>query len=371
MSEIDNEAMAKAACNAIFSTQGEVESMCARYAYNMGYYFMNGQVKSPFVGAGNMGSESYYNGVQNLGYRLEINEDNLTKDELKKKIQNSTFPAGAIVCYKCNTQTPSSNGASSHYKYGHTQFYIGGDRTKGSSFPSSVRNNYGNVFVYSSRPGNSWQYKVFVPSGSSNVLYCEQEYVDTSDCPTNGGHEFYEPYNVNISESERNANGRAILQTLMSRAGLTKNEACAFAGCFWVESRWNPTAYSKHPKQHDFGLAQWTTPYGRQQKLYEMCDRDKTRFKSLNDQLDFVVFELQNKYTSPTNGGGFNYTGIIPRLKGLSAKGASLAELTWCVVCMYEAGGNWKDVPYSQTHYDNNDCHIKQRLEGAKMAQQL
>jgi hypothetical protein len=382
MSTATEEAKAKESRDAIFSAHQGVNSMCARYTYNMAYYFMNGKMQPQFTGSGNMGESSYYNGITNLGYTKVIDKQHLSKENVKIELSTSTFPPGSVVCYK--GETAPSYGKDSHYVYGHTQFYVGGSRNKGTSFPSSQPDNYGQAFVYDERPCDQWEYKVFVPSGNSALYYCQQEYVPSIQSPTlaspplnnlgkpGSGSDFYKPYNVSMTESARNANGKYIVQRLRNEAGLTLNEACAIAGCFGLESRWNPTAYSENQKAHDFGIAQWITTYGRQQYLFEtICNSDKTKFRSLEYQTNFVIFELKNSYTSPTNGGTLNYSMLPSKLHELTQKGASLTELTWCAVCYYEAGLEWRNIPYSKVHWDNNDNHIKQRVEWAQKARNL
>ena len=55
----------------------------------------------------------------------------------------------------------------------------------------------------------------------------------------------------------------------------------------------------------------------------------------------------------------------------MSANGASLVELTWRVVCDYEAGGKFNGISYSQAQYNSNANHIKERYEGAQKAMKL
>lgn len=384
MSTATDEARAKAARDAIFSQHAEMENRCAQYTANMAYYFMNGQMKPTFAGNGDMGTQAYYNTIQSFGYNLTINQTSISKDTLKSSIYNSTFPPGSVVCYKGEEGNPEK----SYYMYGHTQFYVGGDRRLGTSFPSSKKANYGGAFVYNEKPCDKWTYKVFTPSGSttSNFYYCEQEYVPTISSPSlpsppadnNGkpgsGLEFYKPFNVGLTNEERNNNGRYIIQRLQTDSGLNFNEACAFAGTFGGESEWNPTAYSKNTSDNDFGIAQWTTPYGRQQYFYEvLCNSNKTNFRDIQHQMDFVKFELHNVYISRVTGGRFDYTDVISALHKLSSKGATLQELIWCVVSYYEAGSTkegvkWKTIPYSQEHWDKNHLHIQRRYEWAQRA---
>jgi hypothetical protein len=378
MSTATDEARAKAARDAVYAEHKPVLGWCAQYTANMAYYFMKGEMKSEWGNNGNMGTQEFYNKIQNMGYNLSINQTNLSKYTLKTSIHNSTFPPGSVVCYKGEEGNPEK----SYYRYGHAQFYVGGDRNRGSSFPSSKV--YNSAFVYDGEPCNKWAYKVFTPSGSSALYYCEQEYVPISSTPTlasppannNGkpgsGADFYKPYNVSISESDRDANAIYVVNRLRNEAGLSLNEACAMAGCFGRESHWNPTSYSNNQQYHDFGLAQWTVGDGRQQYLFEkICNSDKTKFRDIVYQTDFAIFELKNKYTSPSNGRDFHYNVVPCVLHKQSQKGAGLLELTWYAVCYYEAGSDWRNIPYDQLYWDKDTNHIRERFTWAQRARKL
>jgi hypothetical protein len=77
---------------------------------------------------------------------------------------------------------------------------------------------------------------------------------------------------------------------------------------------------------------------------------------------------LKNVYKSPTTGNAFDYTPVIPSLKILDNKGASMKELCWCIVSKYEMGGKYKNLPFDQSYWDSNALHIKNRTQYAEQA---
>lgn len=170
-----------------------------------------------------------------------------------------------------------------------------------------------------------------------------------------------------ITSKEQDANGKRIMDFLMkeSKMKMTKKQAAAFAGCFGLESGWNPNAQNPSKVNKDYGIAQWTVTWGsRQDSLKKIRSED---WSTLDGQLKFVEYELTNVYKSLTNKGTFNYTKIMPILADDSM---SLEQMTWIVVQLYEAGRNTSTYK-KQLPADYNELHLKQRISWAKRAFEL
>lgn len=379
-----DEEFARAARDNVFKAYGQVESMCAKYVYNMAHYFKFGELPTNAGGHGNMGTQAYYNSLTNIGYTLSINESHLTRDSVAQRIANSSFPPGSVVCYQNKTVSPGQNGKTSHYVYGHTQFYVGGSRTNGSSFPSSMKDNYGCYFVYGSRNGNDWEYRVYTPNGFTNMKYCEQEYVPTISRPASLGQSvdlsqqtsysteisFYNSLHQSQTASVRRQRIETFINTITSELGVSRKAACAFAGCIAKESQFNPTAFNPETEHRAFGIAQWTVTSFRQQALWNYAGANKTDFCNFNKQLEYLLCELESVITAP-NGGTISFTrkGFTPEFKRLSSINASFKELVWCCACRFEMAGS---SPYKEEYYTKNTYHVQDRVkEGLAIANML
>lgn len=184
---------------------------------------------------------------------------------------------------------------------------------------------------------------------------------------SNGVSSDYSQIKKQLTTKEQDANGKRIMKFLMkeSKMKMTKKQAAAFAGCFGLESGWNPSAQNPSKVNKDYGIAQWTVTWGSRQDSLKTVRKDD--WSTLDGQLKFVEYELTNVYKSQTNNGTFNYTKIMPILADDSL---SLEEMTWIVVQLYEAGKN-ANTYRKQLPSDYSELHLKQRISWAKRAFEL
>ena len=81
------------------------------------------------------------------------------------------------------------------------------------------------------------------------------------------------------------------LATALIKRGFTKEHAAAIIGNVWAESSFNHTAIGI---AGDFGLMQWFGP--RKKALKQFADKQKSSIMNLTTQLDFIKYELLDKY---------------------------------------------------------------------------
>tara|TARA_R110002012_G_scaffold47454_3_gene124381 strand:- start:8097 stop:11024 length:2928 start_codon:yes stop_codon:yes gene_type:complete len=145
--------------NYVFSRDGEISGMCARYSYNLALNYMrylrsNAPEKRQLAAGGNANNnQEYYNNLTALGYTKT--QSVVTKTQLLNDLATRTWGYGDVVAYYCN------NGPTqeSHVKYGHTQVYVGTINSVG--WTTSTRTNYNTDFPYRSRVGDNWTYLIF------------------------------------------------------------------------------------------------------------------------------------------------------------------------------------------------------------------
>ena len=149
----------QASYNYVFSRDGEVSGMCARYSYNLALNYMrylrgNAPEKRQLAAGGNANNnQQYYNNLTALGYTKT--QSVVTKTQLLNDLATRTWGYGDVVAYYCN------NGPTqeSHVKYGHTQVYVGSINSVG--WTTSTALNYNTDFPYRSRVGDNWTYLIF------------------------------------------------------------------------------------------------------------------------------------------------------------------------------------------------------------------
>lgn len=145
--------------NWVFSRDGEVKSMCARYSYNLALNYVKyikgaSPEQNALAAGGNANNnEQYYNNLTALGYTKT--KQVLSKAALLSDLSSRTWGYGDIVAYYCNDGPPTQ----SHVKYGHTQVYVGSINSVG--WTTSTKNNYNTDFPYRSRQGDNWTYLIF------------------------------------------------------------------------------------------------------------------------------------------------------------------------------------------------------------------
>jgi hypothetical protein len=88
-----------------------------------------------------------------------------------------------------------------------------------------------------------------------------------------------------------NINKGLSLATALIKRGFTKEHAAAIIGNVWAESAFNHTAVGDGG---DFGLMQWLGP--RKKALKQFADKQKSSAMNLTTQLDFIKYELLDKY---------------------------------------------------------------------------
>ena len=186
-SKLDNAPAMKQAGNAVFKSGG-VDSLCARYTYNIAKDYINAAKSNPVTGlttlsGGNAGDASYRAQLVALGYTMN-SLGTLTKQQLINQINSDNWNVGDIINYRainpinpnlkhcapgrcCRDCCAKPNYA---YCYGHTQIYtgrsidIGGKRGGGSNntpWASSWADNYGVSFVYSRIESDAWEVYIF------------------------------------------------------------------------------------------------------------------------------------------------------------------------------------------------------------------
>jgi hypothetical protein len=150
--------------NSVFTTFGEIKGMCAQWTYNLALNYIRsirGQLPIPGIklnagGNANQNNE-FFNNLVKLGYTKTIAYKNIDKQTLSQLTRgnNISWALGDVLVYYAN----DGDRQLSHVKYGHAQIYVG-DLTP-SKWASSVKNNYGNSFIYGSRNSNCWDVIIF------------------------------------------------------------------------------------------------------------------------------------------------------------------------------------------------------------------
>ena len=149
----------QASYNWVFSRDGEVKSMCARWSYNLALNYIkylkgyNPEKRQLAAGGNANNNNEYYNNLTALGYTKT--QSVVTKSQLLNSLATRTWGYGDIVAYYCNDGPKNQ----SHVKYGHTQVYVGTINSVG--WTTSTKNNYNTDFPYRSREGNNWTYLIF------------------------------------------------------------------------------------------------------------------------------------------------------------------------------------------------------------------
>lgn len=148
--------------NEVFKRDGQVSGMCARWSYNMAANYVSflrgGQLVNPQLAAGGNANNNlqYYNNLVKLGY-TKSQSTGLTKAACIAKIQNTQWGYGDVIAYYANDKPPA--GSNTHWKYGHTQIYVGTINSIGWSTSKST--NYNTDFPYRSRQSNNWNLLIF------------------------------------------------------------------------------------------------------------------------------------------------------------------------------------------------------------------
>ena len=152
----------KSSYDAVFDRDGEVSGMCAQWTYNLALNYvkyLNGKSLSgnKLRAGGNANNNNeYYKNLTAQGYTKTISTG-LSKLNLIAKINSTVWGYGDVVAYYANDY--SGTGSDTHYKYGHTQIYVGDINTSGWS--TSKKTNYNTSFPYNSRLSFNWNLLVF------------------------------------------------------------------------------------------------------------------------------------------------------------------------------------------------------------------
>jgi 6-pyruvoyl-tetrahydropterin synthase len=96
--------------------------------------------------------------------------------------------------------------------------------------------------------------------------------------------------NVDLLTMPNINKGLSLANALIKR-GFTKEHAAAIIGNVWAESAFNHTSLGSGG---DFGLMQWLGP--RKKALKQFADKQKSSVMNLTTQLDFIKYELLDKY---------------------------------------------------------------------------
>lgn len=95
---------------------------------------------------------------------------------------------------------------------------------------------------------------------------------------------------VDLLTTTNISKGLSLANALIKR-GFTKEQSAAIIGNVWAESSFNHTAIGS---AGDFGLMQWFGP--RKKALKQFADKQKSSAMNLTTQLDFIKYELLDKY---------------------------------------------------------------------------
>jgi len=151
--------------NWVFSRDGEVKSMCARWSYNLALNYVkylkgyNPEKRQLAAGGNANNNQEYYNNLTALGYTKT--QSVVTKSQLLNSLATRTWGYGDIVAYYCNDGPTNM----SHVKYGHTQVYVGDINS--TKWTTSTQTNYNTDFPYRSRVGDNWTYLIFTAPSTS------------------------------------------------------------------------------------------------------------------------------------------------------------------------------------------------------------
>jgi hypothetical protein len=140
----------------------EEDGLCAKgvfnTALNLQNYFKfketgrgNNEIKKKgnlLAAGGNAKDLSYSKALQGLKYTRSLVGEGLNKTQIQSAINSIEYNIGDILVYY------SEDSSNSEGIYGHTQIYVGSQSTSGWS--SDIKNNYGQSFVYNSKPSNCW-----------------------------------------------------------------------------------------------------------------------------------------------------------------------------------------------------------------------
>jgi hypothetical protein len=141
-------------------SKGEKHGKCARFTFNhVNNYVRLMQGKPVEKGdvhnaGGNANQPGYHKNLQNMGYKITINET-ISKSNLISKISNGSWSIGDVIVYWC-TDGPAN---ASHVIYGHTQIFTNGYHN-GSNYRWSTdnMNNYESAFVYRKKSGDTYKF---------------------------------------------------------------------------------------------------------------------------------------------------------------------------------------------------------------------
>jgi len=104
----------------------------------------------------------------------------------------------------------------------------------------------------------------------------------------------------NVSTGEGNENRDSIFNALIA-AGLNVAGACGALANIHHESRFNPAAYNPNDPGGSHGICQWNVNAGRWGKCKQFCKDNNFDYNSLTGQVNYLIFELQNNYSSTWN----------------------------------------------------------------------
>ena len=138
----------------------DIKGRCAQGTYNIALNFQN-YFKYGETGTGNNRifkkgalkntgghAKTYGPSLQGLKYTGQLIGEGLNKAQIQQAINSIDYNVGDILIYY------SEDSGGDEGKYGHTQIYVGSKSPSGWS--SDIKNNYGQSFVYNSKPSNCW-----------------------------------------------------------------------------------------------------------------------------------------------------------------------------------------------------------------------
>lgn len=179
------EILIKKATDYNYKGKKETSGLCAKWTFNHAHNYVNllrgnlGAISydASLAAGGNANDESYHKNLISLGY-TQVDKGIISKEDLINELNAGNYGIGDIVVYWAIDESLDANAfngykengnkkyINAHKRFGHTQIFTGGLHTAGQgkfNWATDDQDNFGCNFVYASRQGKSYRYKVFNP----------------------------------------------------------------------------------------------------------------------------------------------------------------------------------------------------------------
>lgn len=155
-------------------------------------------------------------------------------------------------------------------------------------------------------------------------------------------------YSKSLSTDELQINSKYIMSRLINELGLTPTQAAGLVGNFVAESGLNPKAVNRDSGAA--GIAQWLSK-NRVENFKKIVGKNIVD-SSLEEQVDFVIWELKNGYK--------NCITELKKVKDGDVEGAMKVGLGF-----YEFSGGFDKAISDFKRYGNQNPHLDRRYSGA------